>query len=177
MLTVLLGGARSGKSSAALRLAEQSGGRVCFIATSPRIDGDLELGARIEAHRAERPSSWETIETETDLAGAIAVAGDALVIVDCLTVWLGNLMHHGLDDDAISAASDASIRSAAGRSADSIIVTNDVGSGIVPADATSRRYRDLLGGINQRWVAASDAAHLVIAGRALSLTELGRPLP
>lgn len=175
MLTVLLGGARSGKSTAALRLADRSAAPVRFIATSPRIDGDDDLDARITAHRAERPASWTTAETEVDLAGAIGDAGTALVVVDCLTVWLGNLMHHGSDDAAIEAASQAAIDAATQREADTIVVTNEVGWGIVPADELSRRYRDLLGRINQRWVGASDEAHLVVAGRMLSLTELGGP--
>lgn len=177
MLTLLIGGARSGKSSAALRIAEGSGADVCFVATSPWIAGDDDLAGRIAAHRAERPADWRTIETETDLADAIGAAGDSLVIVDCLTVWLGNLMHHGRDDAAILAASDTAVDAVMQRSADTIVVSNDVGSGIVPADAPSRRYRDLLGSINQRWVASSHAAYLVVAGRALSLTELGRSLP
>jgi len=177
VLTVLIGGARSGKSTAALRLANASSDDVCFVATCPRIAGDDEIDDRIAAHRAERPAEWSTIETEIDLAGAIGAAGNSVVIVDCLTAWLGNLMHHGDDDAAISAASDAAVAAVARRTTDTIVVTNDVGSGIVPADATSRRYRDVLGNINQRWVAASDAAHLMIAGRALPLTELGRPLP
>lgn len=177
MLTVLIGGARSGKSTAALRLAQESGDDVCFVATSPRIAGDDELDDRIAAHRAERPVGWSTIETETDLANAVGATGDSVVILDCLTVWLGNLMYHGHDDAAILEASDAAVEAVVGRQADTIVVTNDVGSGIVPADATSRRYRDLLGSINQQWVASSDVALLVIAGRALSLSELGRSLP
>lgn len=174
MLTVLLGGARSGKSTAALRIAEGSGAPVCFIATSPRIAGDSDLDDRIDRHRAERPAHWTTIEAEVDLAAALDRAGDALVVVDCLTVWIGNLMHHDLDDEAIHAANEAALSQAVGRTGDTVVVTNEVGSGIVPADAMSRRYRDLLGVINQRWVAAGDTAHLVIAGRALSLTDLGR---
>ena len=176
MLIVLLGGARSGKSSAALRLADGRDGDVCFVATSPRIEGDDDLASRIAAHRAERPAEWSTIEAEIDLAAAIDAAGEATVVIDCLTVWLGNLMHHGHDDRAIIAASDVAIAAAARRVADTIIVSNEVGSGIVPGDSMSRRYRDLLGRINQHWVAASDAAHLVVAGRALPLHELGRPL-
>ena len=85
-------------------------------------------------------------------------------------------MHHGHDDRAVIAASDVAIAAAARRVADTIVVSNEVGSGIVPGDSMSRRYRDLLGRINQHWVAASDAAHLVVAGRALPLHELGRPL-
>ena len=175
MLTVLLGGARSGKSTAALRIAERSDGAVCFVATSPRIAGDADLTRRIEAHRAERPIGWRTIEAELDLAAAIAAAGDAHTIVDCLTVWLGNLLHHGRNDDEILAASTAALTATIERTADTTVVTNEVGLGIVPADAMTRRYRDLLGRINQQWVGASDRALLLIAGRALPLTDLGSP--
>ena len=175
MLTVLLGGARSGKSTAALRIAERSQGAVCFVATSPRIRGDAELERRIEAHRAERPIGWRTIEAELDLVGAITEAGDAHAVVDCLTVWLGNLLHHGRADDDVLAASTAALTAAVGRNADTTVVTNEVGLGIVPADADTRRYRDLLGRVNQQWVGASDRAWLLIAGRALPLTDLGAP--
>lgn len=175
MLTVLLGGARSGKSTAALRIAERSGGAVCFVATSPRIDGDDELDRRIETHRAERPPAWRTIEAELDLAAAVTDAGDAHTIVDCLTVWLGNLLHHGRTDDEILAASTAALANVTARDADTTVVTNEVGLGIVPAEAMTRRYRDLLGCVNQQWVAASDRALLLVAGRALPLTDLGAP--
>lgn len=175
MLTVLLGGARSGKSTAALGIADRSGQPVCFIATSPRIDGDDDLDARIAAHRAERPAAWRTIETELELAAALDQAGDDHVIVDCMTVWLGNLMHHGRSDDEITAASTAALARAAGRAADTTVVTNEVGMGIVPGDAMSRRYRDLLGVINRQWVAAADRAFFVVAGRALPLSDLAAP--
>jgi adenosyl cobinamide kinase/adenosyl cobinamide phosphate guanylyltransferase len=173
MLTVLLGGARSGKSSAALRIAERSVGEVCFVATSPRIAGDDDLNRRIDAHRAERPTGWRTIEAELDLAAAITEAGEAHAVVDCLTVWLGNLLHHGRSDDEIFAASSTALAAATARTADTTVVTNEVGLGIVPADAMTRRYRDLLGHINQHWVAASDRALLLVAGRVLPLTDLG----
>lgn len=173
MLTVLLGGARSGKSTAALRLANRATGPVCFIATSPRIDGDDDLNARIDAHRDERPDGWRTIEAELDVAGALREAGDAFVVIDCLTVWLGNLMHHGRTDDEVADASVAALRVAAARDADTVVVTNEVGMGIVPVDAMTRRYRDLLGRVNQQWVEASDDALLLVAGRALPLTDLG----
>lgn len=173
MLTVLLGGARSGKSTAALRIASRATGPVCFVATSPRIEGDHDLDSRIAAHRDERPAGWRTIEAEVELADAIAEAGDAHTIVDCLTVWLGNLLHHGRSDEQILAASTTALRAATGRDADTTVVTNEVGMGIVPADAVTRRYRDLLGRINQQWVAASDRAYLLVAGRALPLADLG----
>lgn len=172
MLTVVLGGARSGKSTAALRLAERSTGPVCFIATSPRIAGDVDLDRRIDTHRAERPAEWRTIETELELATAILAAGGAHTIVDCLTVWLGNLLHHDRTDEEILVASNAALAAATERAADTTVVSNEVGLGIVPADASTRRYRDLLGRINQQWVAASDRALLLVAGRVLPLTDL-----
>ena len=175
MLTVLLGGARSGKSTAALRLAGQATGPICFIATSPRIEGDDDLAARIDAHRDERPAEWTTIEAELDVADALRAAGDAFVVLDCLTVWVGNLMHHGRSDDEIMAASAETLRVASARTADTTAVTNEVGLGIVPADAMTRRYRDLLGRVNQQWVEASGQALFLIAGRALPLTDLGTP--
>lgn len=174
MLTVLLGGARSGKSTAALRLAERQVEPVIYVATSPHIDGDLDLAHRIEAHQAERPTSWATIEVEVDLAAAVTdTEGSSFVIVDCLTVWVGNLIHHHHDDDAIGSANSDAISAVRGRTGDTVVVSNEVGFGIVPADALSRRYRDLLGRINQQWVAASDRACLMVAGRSIDLTELG----
>ena len=175
MLTVLLGGARSGKSTAAQRIAERSDGEVCVVATSPRIPGDDDLDARIDAHAAERPAGWRTIEAEIDLADAIRAAGDAHIVVDCLTVWLGNLMHHERTDEEILTASTAALAASTERTADTTVVTNEVGLGIVPADAMTRRYRDLLGRVNQQWVAESDRALLLVAGRVLPLTDLGAP--
>ncbi|MEO6651623.1 MAG: bifunctional adenosylcobinamide kinase/adenosylcobinamide-phosphate guanylyltransferase [Ilumatobacteraceae bacterium] len=173
MLTVLLGGARSGKSTAALRLAEHQTQTVVFVATSPHIPGDVDLADRIAGHRAERPASWVTIEAEVDLVDAVAGADrTSFLIVDCLTVWLGNLMHHGYDDGAIGGASAAALAAVRDRAGHTVVVSNEVGFGIVPADAVSRRYRDLLGRINQQWVADSDRAHLLIAGRALDLVDL-----
>lgn len=177
MLTVLLGGARSGKSTTALRLActaeNEAAGGVSFVATSPHIEGDDDLAARIARHRDERPPTWSTVEAEIDLAGAVdAIPDSEVVVVDCLTVWVGNLLHHGHDDAEVLAASDRALAVVAGRPADTIVVTNEVGSGIVPADAASRRYRDLLGRVNQAWVAASDRALLLVAGRALDLHDL-----
>ena len=170
MLVVLIGGARSGKSAYAEALGRRHDGPVAYIATAPRIDGDADLDARIARHRADRPDGWSTIEHELDLAGALGAAGDAFAIVDCLTTWTGNLQHHGRTEAEALAASDAAITVATGRRpATTVVVTNEVGMGIVPADALSRDYRDLLGRVNQRWVAAADRAMLMVAGRALPL--------
>lgn len=144
---------------------------VTYIATAPRIQGDHDLDARIARHRADRPAHWSTIEEELDLAGALRQARDAFAIVDCLTTWTGNLQYHGRDETHALAATDAAIAAAIGRTATTVVVTNEVGMGIVPADALTREYRDLLGRINQRWVAAADRAMLMVAGRALPLHD------
>jgi adenosyl cobinamide kinase/adenosyl cobinamide phosphate guanylyltransferase len=176
-LIVLLGGARAGKSALAERLAGDAGAAVTYVATCPRIPGDDDLADRIERHRAERPAAWSTIEEELDLAGAVARCGDGVVVVDCLTTWVGNLVHHGHDDDAVLVACDRALAAVAARSGRTVAVTNEVGMGIVPGDELSRRYRDLLGRVNQRWVAAAEQAVLVVAGRALPLHPIDDLLP
>lgn len=169
MLTLILGGARSGKSALAEELGRRSGGPVTFVATCPRIDGDDELTTRIERHRADRPSSWTTIEEELDLAGAIDSAADGFLIVDCLTLWVANLQFSGGRPDAIAAASSRAIRLATARRGDTVVVSNEVGLGIVPADADTREYRDVLGRVNRDWAEAADRALFLVAGRALPL--------
>jgi adenosyl cobinamide kinase/adenosyl cobinamide phosphate guanylyltransferase len=170
VLTVLTGGARSGKSSLALELARRSGRPVVFVATCPRIEGDDELERRIGDHRAERPPDWTTVEVEHDLASALRGIDDgATVVVDCLTLWVGNLLVRGDAESAIDAASGQALAAVAARVGETIVVTNEVGFGIVPADRLSRTYRDALGRVNQAWVAAADRALLLVAGRALAL--------
>jgi adenosyl cobinamide kinase/adenosyl cobinamide phosphate guanylyltransferase len=157
-LTLLIGGARSGKSSLALRLAE---GEVVFIATAEA--GDAEMAERIDAHRAERPASWQTVEAPIDLAGALRDAPpDACVIVDCLTLWVANTMDEERAREAAALA--------ASRPGRTIVVTNEVGLGIVPANDLARAYRDLLGRVNAIWAEAADRVLLVVAGRTLELT-------
>ncbi|MFV0307354.1 MAG: bifunctional adenosylcobinamide kinase/adenosylcobinamide-phosphate guanylyltransferase, partial [Desertimonas sp.] len=97
MYTLLIGGVRSGKSALAVELAvrhEEAGGTVAFLATAPRLPDDADLDARIDAHRATRPA-WPTIEEPLDLVGALGRAGDALVVLDCVTLWVNNLLHRG----------------------------------------------------------------------------------
>ena len=178
MLLVVTGGARSGKSSLALTRAEASGGDVVFIATCPRIDGDQELAERIDAHQAERPAHWRTIEAEHDLVEALAQADDrATVVVDCLTLWVNNLLFRGDGPEAIEAECRTAIEGVAARSGDTIAVTNEVGLGIVPIDPETRRYRDMLGRVNQLWIDAADHALFLMAGRALSLRHPDELLP
>jgi adenosylcobinamide kinase/adenosylcobinamide-phosphate guanylyltransferase len=168
MITLLLGGARSGKSSLAVEIGVRHDGPVTFLATAEPFDDDLR--DRIGRHRDERPS-WPTLEVPVDLADAIRTTADGLLIVDCLTVWLGNLFVH-LPDAASRAAHGAdAVAALAERAAPTVVVSNEVGLGLVAADAMSREYRDELGRLNQRVASVSHRTLLLVAGRALRLDD------
>ena len=167
-LSVLLGGARSGKSTLAVRCGAAHDGPVCFIATATA--GDEEMAARIAQHRAERPATWQTVEEPLELEAALARAEkDALVIVDCLTLWVSNQLAAGTGDLEIAEHAARAAGLAAGRAAPVIAVTNEVGMGIVPADSLVRRFRDIHGRVNAIWVAQAAQASLVVAGALLAL--------
>jgi adenosylcobinamide kinase/adenosylcobinamide-phosphate guanylyltransferase len=167
MLTVVLGGARSGKSALAVRTAAAQPRPVVFIATGEA--GDEEMASRIAAHRAQRPPGWQTVEEPVDLDRALqGCPPDAFVIVDCLTLWVSNLLGRGRHGDVVSEAVRAAATGAE-RAGPTVVVSNEVGSGIVPADPATRRYRDLLGEVNGAFVAAAGRAVLMVAGRALPL--------
>jgi adenosylcobinamide kinase / adenosylcobinamide-phosphate guanylyltransferase len=167
-LTLLFGGARSGKSALAVELGRRHTGGVTFIATSTPVDDDLR--ARIAHHRAARPP-WPTIEEPLELRTALAEAGDHMAIVDCLTLWVNNLVQRGNTDEEVEALADAVACMAAGRRAPTVVVSNEVGLGVHPATELGRRYRDLLGRVNQRWAAVADRALLLVAGRAVPLVD------
>lgn len=167
-LTLLLGGAAAGKSRLAVRIAAMRGGPVVVIATAEARDE--EMAERIRRHRASRPPGWLTVEEPFDLGAALASAPeDALVLVDCLTLWVSNLLERGLSDDEILERAAEAAALAASRSAGTIAVSNEVGSGVVPTNALARRYRDLLGRVNALWAEAADCAALVVAGRVVPL--------
>ncbi|MGA3217827.1 MAG: bifunctional adenosylcobinamide kinase/adenosylcobinamide-phosphate guanylyltransferase [Acidimicrobiales bacterium] len=168
MLTFLIGGARSGKSALALQMASAGRPPVTFIATAPARDAEMK--ARISAHRSERPSSWSTIEAPVHLGQALReVADDATVVIDCLTLWVANLVEAGYDDGAVTGAADDLAPSASARSGLVVVVSNEVGSGIVPMAPLSRRYRDLLGRVNTAFSQHAGQAFLVMAGRVVPL--------
>ncbi len=170
-LKLLLGGARSGKSSLALSIAGSLGLPVTFLATAEALDA--EMAERIARHRAERAAGWETIEEPVELGSVLArLDPDRAVVLDCLTVWVSNLVLQDVDGDEIVERAAGVAALASRRPGPVVVVSNEVGSGIVPADSLSRRYRDTLGRVNATFAAEADEAYLVVAGRLL---ELSRP--
>lgn len=159
----ITGGARSGKSSFALGLASEVEGARVFVATCEPLDE--EMRARVEAHRAERArraEKWETREEPLGVAALVAGAGKGgVVLVDCLTLWLSNVMGAGLDAEAEAGR----LLSAIERSEASVfLVSNEVGMGLVPGEALSRGFRDRAGRLNQGAAALADEAYLMVAG-------------
>ena len=166
---LLIGGARSGKSSFAVEAGRRHAGPVVVVATATPLDDDM--ADRIERHRAERPD-WPTVEEPHEIAGAVAGApADALVIVDCLTVWVSNLMWRSDDEATILQSVDALIAALSARSGPAVVITNEVGLGVHPETDLGRRYRDTLGRVNARVAAAVDRTLLLVAGRALDLRD------
>lgn len=166
-LTLVLGGARSGKSSLAVRVGQDYDGPVTFIATATPIDADMSR--RIERHRTERPVGWTTVEAESDLVAALTSADDGLVIIDCLTLWTSNMMNDGHDDAHIRERAALAATIAAERRGPVVAVSNEVGLGIHPESELGRKYRDLLGWVNQEWARAATTSLLMVAGKALRL--------
>jgi len=168
--TLILGGARSGKSRFALGVPSARA-RVAFVATA--VAGDEEMLERIERHRAERPAHWRTLEEPCELVVAVrdASANADLVIVDCLTVWVANLMLRGDPDEQILKQADELAALLALRVADLTLVSNEVGLGVHPATEDGRHFRDLLGTVNQRVAAAVDRVVLMVAGIPLVVKD------
>ncbi|MEO8027387.1 MAG: bifunctional adenosylcobinamide kinase/adenosylcobinamide-phosphate guanylyltransferase [Bryobacteraceae bacterium] len=160
-LTLIGGGARSGKSRYALELAKQHAGRLAFVATAEALDD--EMRERIRSHQAERSSAFSTIEAPLDLAIAFDQPYD-LFVVDCLTLWCSNMLFAGRD----IAAETARMLEAA-RAHDVILVTNEVGCGIVPENELARRFRDEAGRMNQRCAEAADTVYWMVFGVPLKV--------
>jgi adenosylcobinamide kinase/adenosylcobinamide-phosphate guanylyltransferase len=170
-LTLLLGGARSGKSELAVRLASSFDGPVVVLVTAEARDE--EMTERIRRHRESRPSAWTTVESPLGLTAMVRdLSPDACVILDCLSLWVSNAIEAGLDDNAIVDEAREVAAALAERAPASVVVSNEVGLGIVPVNALSRRYRDALGRVNAAFADAAARAYLVVAGRALPLEEV-----
>ncbi len=174
-IILITGGSRSGKSDFARDIAEAMPARRVFLATSPVTDE--EMRARIERHRAERDGSkWSTIEERIDLAGVLRGCTDFdLVLVDCLTLWVNNLMfaaqQAGLEitEDDVTGRCEELLSVCASRPGTVIFVSNETGMGIVPDNETSRRFRDLLGRCNRMVARAANQVTLVVCGLPLNL--------
>lgn len=164
-VTLILGGARSGKSRRALQLAEGARRKV-YVATAEALDA--EMADRIAQHRSERGTDWETIEAPRDLAAVLQtpVHADALLVVDCLTLWLSNLLCADADLAAEQERLIVAIRSS---KAQLVIVSNEVGLGLVPETPLGRAFRDAQGRLNQAVAAAADRVEFVAAGLPLVL--------
>ena len=183
-LTLVTGGARAGKTSFALSLARTHPGPVTYLATAEA--GDAEMAARIERHRRERPAAWRTVEEPLDPVAALQDRGaDDLVLFDCLTLWVSNLLLHGLTGDSFTTAEGGRAMDSVVAAVDGlldwreragvvlVVVSNEVGWGIVPASPLGRLYRDALGSANQRVAARAGQVYLVAAGLALELRAAG----
>ena len=168
-LTLLIGGARSGKSSFAVEVGLAQHGDVTFIATATALDDDM--AQRIARHRAERPD-WLTIEEPMLLGDALGTVPDShMVIIDCLTLWVTNLMLADTPYDEMLAAAQSGAQRAAVRTSTTIVITNEVGLGVHPPTALGRRYQDLLGQVNQIWARAARRTLFMSAGRAVALGD------
>jgi adenosyl cobinamide kinase/adenosyl cobinamide phosphate guanylyltransferase len=163
-LSFVLGGARSGKSRYAESVLAVLPPPWAYIATAEA--GDEEMSVRIKAHRERRGAGWRTIEAPRDLSAALAACRQMPVLVDCLTLWLSNLM---LADANIENEMHALETTLASRTAPTVLVANEVGSGIVPEYPLGRRFRDLQGILNQRIAARADCVVLMVAGLPLAV--------
>lgn len=183
-LVVITGGARSGKSAVAAALAAEHAGPV-VVAVAGRPENDPEMAHRIERHRADRPATWTTLEVAGEHVPTwlATVPNDACLVVDCLGTLVaervfgseehdpGQWVPEALEQRAEEVTA-AIVEGALRRSGDTVVVTNEVGSGVVPASASGRLFRDVIGRANARLVAAADAAYLVVCGRCIDLRSL-----
>lgn len=176
MLTLILGGARSGKSSYAQALCRNAR-KIIFVATARAEDTDEEMCARISRHRAERPREWKTVEEPLDLARILreSTPPDAILLVDCITLWVSNLVweYRALDNNERESLvlERAGEFACAARERQVIAVSNEVGSGIVPNCEVGRAFRDLQGLVNQSLAREAARVILVVAGLSLTLKD------
>ncbi len=171
------GGARSGKSSFAeqyaAKLALSTKGAVVYLATAQAFDD--EMSARITRHQDQRPSNWDTIEEPLAIVDAIQSINAPILLLDCLSLWVSNLVLADWTDEDILKATDQLLQTLAARGGHSLLVSNEVGFGIVPDNALARRYRDTLGWVNQKAAAASAEAYLLVSGLTLTLKGIYTP--
>ena len=163
-LSLILGGASSGKSAYAERLALASGRPLVYLATGQARDG--EMAAKITRHQARRGSEWQLIEAPLELCPPLSGLGGKVGLLDCLTLWLSNHLEAG---HTIEAETDRLLGAIAASGAVVIAVSNELGLGLVPADPISRAFRDAQGRLNQRFAAAASTVTFITAGLPLAL--------
>lgn len=167
MILYVTGGARSGKSSFAEARAAAVGGAVTYLATAQAFDD--EMTERIRRHRADRPAAWTTVEEPIKVVQAVQNAESPTLLLDCLSLWVSNMLLAEWTDAAMLDAVGGLLAAARARPGLTVLVSNEVGLGIVPDNALARRYRDVLGWANQRCAAASDEAFVLVSGLPLRL--------
>jgi len=165
--TLILGGARSGKSAFALRLASERPAPRVYIATAEALDDEMK--GRIERHRKERGAEWETIEEPVSIAERLRGLDAGVVLIDCITLWLSNRMGAGLDDAEILSETGRLIDECSLVSVPVVMVSNETGLGVVPENALARRFRDTAGTVNRLLAEAASTVFLVAAGLPLKL--------
>ena len=169
-IVFVTGGTRSGKSDYAQQRVEGYPGGLLYVATAESRDD--EMADRIARHQEARGNRWQCLEEPLDLSGRLpeAATGCGAVLLDCLTLWLSNLMEtYDEDNDAIQDAADRLLAVLRKLDADVFVISNELGSGVVPENRLARRFRDLHGLLNQRFAQAADEAWLVVAGLPLQL--------
>lgn len=174
MITLLLGGARSGKSAVAESLAARLPGPVTYLATAGVAPDDPDHVARVAAHQARRDPSWTTIEAGPDLVAVLA-ATSGTVLVDSLGTWVTATGLDGPDPLAVAPDVDGLRAALLGRTGDAVLVSEEVGLGVHPSSELGRRYRDVLGSVNLAVAEVADVVHLVVAGRLLPLERVDPP--
>ncbi len=189
-IVLVTGGARSGKSVFAETLAARHGERVAYVATATA--GDAEMADRIARHRARRPAAWSTLEAPLDILARLAAldSGIEVVLVDCLAVWTANRLlalgepaedgwwdRVGALERVLAEELDLVVTAGLAAAWDLLLVTNEVGCGVVPPTELGRAYRDLLGRLNQVVAARANDVFLVVAGLAVEITRLATERP
>jgi adenosylcobinamide kinase / adenosylcobinamide-phosphate guanylyltransferase len=164
-IILVTGGARSGKSALAERLAQSCGNKVIYIATSEPFDDEMQ--SRIDRHRARRDASWRTVDAPLELPDMLVQTDwDAPRLVDCLTMWLNNLIYHNRD---VGDEMNRLIKVISEQQADLVMVTNEIGSGLVPQTAEARKFRDLAGELNQMVAQAASQVYLSVSGISVKI--------
>jgi adenosylcobinamide kinase/adenosylcobinamide-phosphate guanylyltransferase len=174
-ITLVVGGCRSGKSRFALNAANAvPGRRKIFLATS--VPKDLEMTNRVQAHQAERGKDWITVEEPVNIHESISAHADTadVILVDCLTLWLSNMMAAHMDDKEIENRFEKTAQACCSTPCPVFLVSNEVGSGIVPENSLARKFRDLAGHMNQFMADTADRVVLAVAGQALQIKPGGK---